>query len=259
MKDVKPTWVVAVVVTVLFMLSQWVLGRVLGIDYDRIFDSTQNLLIGAVVRVGITAAIFTVIGVFLNRSWGGVYVQDVPRLPGWMWVIPLLLAGAAVLRIAGNDWGARGALYMLLLAIATLFVGIAEETAFRGIVVRALRGPTSNEFAVMVGSSVLFGVMHGINILNGAEVGPTLVQIGIATISGASLYITLRLTGSLLMPILLHGLIDFSILGQIGEIGTLVTIAALVPLLVYLLTIVAAIVIFVSDRRARVQAVPQAT
>ncbi len=248
---VKPSWVVAVVITVLFMLSQLLWGKVLGTDYETIFDSTSNVWSGVVVRVGLTAAIFTVIAVVLNRSWGGVYVQKVPRLPAWMWLIPGLLAVCAVLRIAGNDWSARGAQYILALGIGVIFVGIAEETTFRGIVVRALRGSTSNEFVVMLASSLLFGVMHAVNILNGAEAGDTMTQIFVASISGASLYITLRLTGTLLAPILLHALIDFSILGQIGEGGGLGSTAAIIQLGVYLLTGIAVVVILVSTMRSR--------
>lgn len=252
MKDIKPTWVVAVGITVLFMFTTWVLGQVLRIDYDTIFDSTKNLIPGAFIRIGISATIYTIIGRFLNRTWGGgVYVQeDLPRLPGWMWVVPVMVGGAAVLRLVGNDWAAGDFVFILILAISMLFVGINEETPFRGIVMRALRGSTSNEFTVMIVSSVLFGVMHATNILNGAEVGATMTQILNASVFGAMFYITIRLTRSLLIPVLLHALIDFSIFSQIGELGSLGTTAAFVQLAAYLPIFIAIIAIFVSSRRA---------
>ena len=51
--------------------------------------------------------------------------------------------------------------------------------------------------------------------------------------------------------ILLHALVDFSVLGLVGDAGQLVTIAAFVPLVMYLVTIAAGIAMFVSSGRAR--------
>ncbi|WP_438855106.1 CPBP family intramembrane glutamic endopeptidase [Agromyces sp. M3QZ16-3] len=251
---VRATWITAIVITVLFMLSQYVWGRVFDVDYETITDSTENLWTGAVFRVGMTALIFTVIAILLNRSWGGIYRQDVPRLPAWMWIIPIIMAGSAIARIASNDWSARGVDYLLVLGLGVLLVGVAEETTFRGIVVRALRGSTQNEFVVMLVSSVLFGVMHAVTILNGADVGDTMTQILVATIAGASFYITLRLVGNLVVPILLHALVDFSILGQVGDGGALNSTAAIAQLVMYVITGIAAVVILVSSIRNRKKA-----
>ena len=256
----KPTWVVAVGITVLYFLTTALWGRLLGIDYDTITDSTDGLLKGMVLRVGLNALLFTLIAIYLSRIWnGGIYLQrDVPRLPAWMWILPGVMIAAAVTQIIDNDWGARGIDYVLVLAIGTLLVGINEETTFRGIVVRALRGSTRNEFVVMLASSVFFGLIHAVNIINGAQVGPTITQIVIASLSGVSLYVTLRLTGTLLAPILLHGLFDFSVLGQIGERGTFGLIGVGLTILMYGLAIIVAIAIFVLSRRERREMAPAA-
>lgn len=142
----------ALIVTVLFFFTQWGLARILGVDFDTMADTTDNVWKGLALRVGLTATIFTLIALWASRAWnGGIYVQHKPPLPRWMWVVPILMVVFAVAKIAANDWGARGGEYMLALAIGVLFVGIAEETAFRGINLRALRGSSSNEFLVMVG------------------------------------------------------------------------------------------------------------
>jgi len=245
----KASWVWAVVITVLFFISQWGWGRVLGYDAATGTETTDGLWTGMVFRVGLTALIFTAIALYLSRIWGGgIYVQHVPRLPAWMWVLPLVMLAAAVVGVVVNDWGARGMDYVLVLALGTLIVGIAEETTFRGIVVRALRGSTSNEFLVMLFSALLFGVIHAVNILNGAEVGKTIGQVAIASISGIALYVTLRLTGSLLVPILLHGFYDYSVIGTVGDPAGAQII---LTFLMYGLSIIFAIVILVMSMRKR--------
>ncbi len=246
----KPRWQVAVVLTVLFFLTQFTLGRIIGIDFDVMTDTTDNLWKGLTLRVGLTAAIFTLIGLWASKAWGGgVYVQRVPRLPRWMWVIPILMVIASLARIAVNDWGARGGEYMIALAIGVLFVGIAEETTFRGLNVRAIRGSTTSEFVVMVTSAALFGLVHAVNILNGAPVGSTLGQMGLATLSGLTFYIVLRLTGSLLAPILLHALWDYGILGRIGDVGAVGAVTVVGQIVIYGLAIGAGVVVLRSGKR----------
>ncbi|MCL8024864.1 CPBP family intramembrane glutamic endopeptidase [Nocardioides bruguierae] len=234
----RPRWQLAVVVTVLFFLTQWGVARLLGVDFDTMADTTDNVWKGLTLRVGLTATVFTLIALWAGTAWnGGIYVQDEPPLPRWTWVVPILMVGFAVVKIATNDWGARGGEYMLALAIGVLFVGIAEETTFRGINLRALRGSTSNEFVVMVASAVLFGLVHGVNILNGAAVVPTLGQTALATLGGGAFYITMRLSGRLLVPILLHALWDYPILGRSGAADVVGLLTLIGQVVVYGLTI----------------------
>lgn len=129
-----------------------------------------------------------------------------------------------------------------------LFVGIAEETTFRGLNVRAMRGSTSNEFVVMVVTSVLFGLVHGVNILNGAAVGSTLGQIALATLGGGAFYVTLRLSGRLLVPILLHALWDYPILGWVGDADLVGALTLIGQVVVYGITIYIAWTLYRSSK-----------
>lgn len=240
----RPRWTMATLVMVLFFVTQFTLGRLLGINYETMTDSTGEMWTGLTVRFAMTATIFTLIGLWASRTWGGVYRQDRPPVACWMWSIPILMIIASAARIAVNDWGARGAEYMVALGVGVLLVGVAEETTFRGIAVRAMRGSTRSEFVVLVVTSLLFGVVHGVNILNGAPLGNTLAQIGAATIGGAGFFIVLRLPGKLVYAMLLHALWDFGILGRVGDADIVGAVTLVGQFVVWGLTAVAAIAIY---------------
>lgn len=73
------------------------------------------------------------------------------------------------------------------------------------------------EFGVWALSCVLFGLLHLLNALAGAGIGPTLIQVVFAASFGSTLYVARRVTGSLLVPVLLHAFWDF---GSIGYSAT---------------------------------------
>jgi membrane protease YdiL (CAAX protease family) len=136
------------------------------------------------------------------------------------------------------------------MAFGTLFVGIAEEVAFRGIIVRAIRGSTSKEWIVMIGSSLLFGLVHGINFFNGQSFGKTITQVTLAAILGSTLYVILRLSGSLLLPILIHAIWDFSTLSLPDDFTKADAVNGVGLTIVYLGTPVAYCIIFRRNAQA---------
>jgi len=252
----KQTWVAAVIVTVLFFLTQFTLGRLLGVNHETMTSSTEEMKVGLMFRFSITATIFTVIALWARKAWnGGIYAQPgLPELPRWLWLIPILMVVQSVVKIAVNEWDQLGLDYVMILLVGVLLVGVAEETTFRGINIRAIRGSTRNEFAVLLLSSLLFGLVHGVNILNGQDAVWTMGQIANTFVGGAGFYIVLRLSGSLLIPILLHALWDFSVLGRVGEEASLLEGATLIgQVAVWGLTIVAAAIVFRQSRRSSVQ------
>jgi membrane protease YdiL (CAAX protease family) len=140
---------------------------------------------------------------------------------------------------------------VLLLLVGTLLVGVGEELIFRGFLLVGARQRFSEVGAFLL-TCVLFGVIHGANALNGQAAGDTIKQVLSATVTGAAFYFTRRLSGVLVAAMLLHGLMDFSILVQGGPRGdndvTAAAVTGLPASVAALVTIVAAIVVF---RRAR--------
>ncbi len=100
-----------------------------------------------------------------------------------------------------------------------LFVGVFEELLTRGVLLVGLRRRLP-EFGVWIASCVLFGLLHLLNILAGAAVGATLLQVGFAASFGSTLYLARRLTGNLLLPVLLHAFWDFGSIAVSATVDT---------------------------------------
>ena len=97
-----------------------------------------------------------------------------------------------------------------MLLLGALCVGFAEEGLFRGVGVTAFREHGLSEARVALWSSVVFGAVHLTNALSsgGAAVGQAIA----VSFAGYFFYLTRRVSGGLLVPAVLHGLFDFSIL-----------------------------------------------
>ena len=91
-------------------------------------------------------------------------------------------------------------------------------------------------------SSLLFGLLHGANIVLGQDVGPTLHQIVFAFVFGSVLYAARRSTGTLLVPIVLHALWDLtSFMGSDGDVSAAQGLQGLISYAAVILFIVAAV------------------
>ena len=128
------------------------------------------------------------------RGWGRDY----------LWFLPLALLASC------NLWGgvelrlspAETALY----AASMLGVGLIEEVLFRGFLFRALLGEGLGR-AVCI-SSLTFGLGHIVNLLRGAELGLTLLQLVYASAIGLLFTVLCWRGGSLLPCIAAHAAVN---------------------------------------------------
>jgi len=90
--------------------------------------------------------------------------------------------------------------------ISMLGVGFLEEVIFRGLLFRALLG-NGRKQAVII-ASLTFGIGHVINLLNGAELLSTLLQIIYAVAAGFLFTIFFLRSGSLLPCIITHSVLN---------------------------------------------------
>lgn len=90
-----------------------------------------------------------------------------------------------------------------LYVISMLCVGFIEEVLFRGFLFRAMLRQGQPKTAIFV-SSITFGIGHIVNLLNGAAVFSTLLQIVYATAIGFLFTILVYRGGSLLPCIAAH-------------------------------------------------------
>lgn len=92
--------------------------------------------------------------------------------------------------------------------ISMLCVGFIEEVIFRGFLFKAIC--KSNVKQAVAISSITFGIGHIVNLLNGAELVSTLLQICYAIAIGFLFTIIFYKSGSLLPCIIAHGVVNSS-------------------------------------------------
>jgi len=131
----------------------------------------------------------------------------------WLPCVAVVVNNLPILALAnGTAWVERWDLFPLFVADA-LLIGIFEELAFRGTLFLAIlekrRDSTKKIFWTTVVSSALFGFVHLANLLEGAGVGATLMQVGYSFLIGGMCSIVLLKTGNILICILLHAVFDF--------------------------------------------------
>ncbi|MDR0949581.1 MAG: CPBP family intramembrane metalloprotease [Lachnospiraceae bacterium] len=120
--------------------------------------------------------------------------------------LPLILISTT------NLWGGftltRSPLETVLYMTSMLCVGFLEEVIFRGFLFKALC--KDNVRTAFVVSSILFGIGHIVNLLNGAEVFQTLLQIVYAAAVGF-MYTAVFYKGKSLVPcIISHAVINMT-------------------------------------------------
>ena len=144
----------------------------------------------------------------------------------------------------------KGIGFVVLLLLATLCVGFAEEGMFRGIGVTVFRSNGLSEGRVALWSSVVFGAVH---LTNAISTGGNAVAQAIAvSFAGYFFYLTRRVSGGLIVPAIIHGLFDFSILSA-AVAGDATYAGGLAAMLAYP---VVAIILLV--RRHRIEPAPPA-
>lgn len=161
------------------------------------------------VPIGL-ATVMVVIVISVLGWWRPVLSEEGrKKLPAWLWVIPAIAAIAAIYNFATGDPGAIPTDALLLLALGTALVGIGEELTFRGALLVGLRA-RFGEWAVWFLTSLVFGSAHLVNIAFGAGLLETLGQVLFAFLVGTAYYITRRVTGTLIVPIVLHFMWDYA-------------------------------------------------
>lgn len=159
------------------------------------------------------------------------------RARNYLYFVPLMIIAST------NLW--RGVslrfsvVETVLYVISMLCVGFIEEIIFRGFLFRALC--KENIKVAVIISSVTFGIGHIVNLLNGAEILSTLLQICYACAAGF-LFTIIFYTGKSLIPcIFTHSVVNslsaFAVEGTV-EFEVLVAAILTVVSIVYALWIV---------------------
>jgi len=217
---VKPRPSLAFAIGIGYGLLFLVLELVVNVDYDKVGDNTHNIIRAIVIPLAIGSTILAVLTTALGW-WRPVLREqpsDPPKPPRWMLAIPILVLAVGLVGIPYGHLGDLGASYLLWLALGTLMVGFSEEITYRGLAVVGFRGGYS-EVRVWLWSSILFGLLHGINVVLGQGAVMTVRQVVLAFVIGSIFYAVRRTTGAIIVAMVLHGLWDFSTFSHAAATG----------------------------------------
>jgi membrane protease YdiL (CAAX protease family) len=144
-----------------------------------------------------------------SLNWLGEIFGPQPIRGGWwMWIAVALVVIPIVLRALGTEWSSYSVGVVLTTLLAGVFIGFAEELLTRGVAVNLLRHGGFGERAVMLLSSLLFAALHSVNVLTGQPLLTVAVTVVYTFGFGVMMYLVLRVTGSIIWPMLLHAATD---------------------------------------------------
>ena len=200
------------------------------------------------LRVALPIALGSVVLIVFAISIGWLqelFARQPIRGRWWMWIAVGAVLLFNVLRFASLDYGSASLHLVVAWLITGLFVGFAEETLTRGFVVNLMRKAGHPEIAVALVSATTFALLHSVNLLSGQDLVTTAMQVVYTFAFGLCMYLTLRVTGHLIWPILLHASTDPSIflhgahpaagaISSLADLGNIVVIITGLVLLIFI-------------------------
>jgi membrane protease YdiL (CAAX protease family) len=170
--------------------------------------------LGIFVNVGLPIVLGSILLVILAWSVGWLkelFGRQAIRGRGWMWIAVAVVLLTNIFRFIALDYEKTGAALLFSWLLTGLFIGFAEEVLTRGFVVQLMRKAGHPEIAVALVSAALFAMLHAGNLFGGQGALATVVQVGYTFFFGLLMYLAYRVTGRLIVPILLHASTDPSI------------------------------------------------
>lgn len=161
-------------------------------------EDYRSTIINTVFSVAVLALVISLKRV---AYYGLVKVTDAKK---YLYFIPLLLIVSVNLWNGINVNHAPGEIIFYMLSMVN--IGFLEEIIFRGFLFKMMA--KDNLKSAIIVSSITFGLGHIVNLLNGADLVPTLMQICYAVALGYLFVIIFYKSKSLVPCIAAHIVID---------------------------------------------------
>ncbi len=159
-------------------------------------------LVGFIANTVLSICLIVIVLVLKRTSYYGL--TTVKNARQYLYFIPLFFI------VTVNLWNGvninKPSNEILLHILTMLNIGFIEEIIFRGFLFKMME--KNNVKIAIIVSSVTFGAGHIINLLNGADLIPTLLQICYATATGYLFVIIFHKSKSLVPCIVTHSLVN---------------------------------------------------
>lgn len=186
---------IIIITIVLYLLT--------GFFRPIINEFIPDVYIAKLIRKSLQALVIILIIIKL-KYWNNIGITTKASKKHLLLLLPIILISliplSSGIRINTIDT-------MFILLIISLLTGIIEELLFRGIIFSALQ--ERGKMCTIIVSSVLFGLSHLLNLINGADILETIIQIIFAFGLGLVFAVVRYRKGSLISLILVHALWDF--------------------------------------------------
>jgi hypothetical protein len=207
-------------------------------ELTSVTNVARALIVPEAVSVLVACAVTQRLG------WWNVVLHERLRAPRWVWIVPIVftitslaLADYSRLRIAGVA-------VAVALLLGTFLIAVGEELMFRGVVLQTMRDRYAERSAALV-TATMFGCAHVL-------AGP--LNVLLSGLFGYLLYWCRRVSGGLLVPIVVHALWDFCVFS--GWTTSDRSEAPAAPLVLSLLTLV--LLVLLAVRRKSLERWPEA-
>jgi len=205
----QPNWQIAIACYIAYLVI--VIGGMMAGGANYLDMVGADVVFGSIVLPLSLGAIFLFAVISWLGWWTPLMRDNELASPTWLKWPMILIAGAMIfMGLSSTNWSNIAASHLMLLVVAGILVGFNEEALCRGIVVLGIREGGRSEAFVLVLSSLLFGMIHLPNALIGLPLGGAAIQVVFAAMMGAGFYVIRRTSGSLLVPMVIHGLWDFA-------------------------------------------------
>ena len=217
-----------------------------GVDYMRIGESAQTTRLWYAYPTLLGCA-FLVAAISFLGWWRLVLFDKSKSGPAWIWIFPVVMAAIIANNFLGMPSGKLTFELLLWSSLGAVGVGLGEEMITRGSMVVGLRSRFT-EGKVWLFSTLLFSAMHIPNVFFGLPMANMPIQVILTFIMGSGLYVVRRMSGTLILPIILHGLWDSSLFLTVATGGT----PSSIQFAIYPLAIACALVVVLKNWNARV-------
>lgn len=189
-------------------LTTFFLIEISGLRFAQ--SETANYLATMTVTRAIASIVFILVPIYLGYGIFGI------KLKNALFVLPCAAVAInnlpIIALIRGEAEITEGSGMIALLIAECFFIALFEETAFRGVLTPAIcRGAKDGKTLLwrVALSSAIFGLTHIFNLLDGAGIGATLMQVGYSFLIGGMCAALLLVCGSVIPCVIVHAIYDF--------------------------------------------------
>lgn len=177
-----------------------------GADYRHIGDTVDSTRRWYALPTLFGSA-FLVVALTVLGWWRLVLFDRNTCGPRWAWILPLTMAAIILNAFLALSPARLSPELLLWSTLGAVGVGFGEEMITRGSLVVGLRSRFTEGQVWLLGT-LAFSALHLPNVLFGLPLVAMPIQLALTFIIGGGFFAMRRLSGTLLLPMGLHGLWD---------------------------------------------------